>query len=304
MEIKKGVAVSPGIAISKVLVLDAEEYLIPRRSIEISQRMIEIQRVRNAFKAAIDELAEVEKKGGDIEEKSIKDIFAVHIRFLRDKALQKKITDLINKELVTAEYAVSTSLREIATHFMKVKDAYISERAADIYDIEKRLLKQLLGRKRKDIETLKEEAAVIARELSPTQTAGFNKRYVKGIATDAGGRTSHTAIVARSLGIPAVVALENLTEVVRGGDMVIIDGNHGLVIVNPDDETLSQYQKSAQEFEELEIKLGELKEKPAVTRDDIRIVLLGNIEFPAEAHMVLDKGGEGIGLYKIGRAHV
>ena len=298
MEIKKGVAVSPGIAISKVVVLDAEEYLIPRRSIEISQRMIEIQRVRNAFKAAIDELAELEKKGGDIEEKSIKDIFAVHLRFLSDKSLQKKITDLINKELVTSEYAVSASLREIATHFTKDKNPYIRERAADIYDIEKRLLKQLLGRKRKDIETLKEEAAVIARELSPTQTAGFNKRYVKGIATDAGGRTSHTAIVARSLGIPAVVALENLTEVVRGGDMVIIDGNHGIVIVNPDDETLSQYHKSAQEFEDLEKKLGELKEKPAVTRDGVRVVLLGNIEFPAEAHMVLDKGGEGIGLYR------
>ena len=298
MEIKKGIAVSPGIAISKAMVLDAEEYLIPRRSIEISQRMIEVQRARNSFKAAIDELAEVEKKGGDIEEQSIKDIFAVHVRFLKDKALQKKITDLINKDLVTAEYAVSTSLREIAAHFAKVKDSYISERAADIYDIEKRLLKQLLGRKRKDIETLKEEAAVIARELSPTQTAGFNKRFVKGIATDAGGRTSHTAIVARSLGIPAVVALENLSEVVRGGDMVIIDGNHGLVIVNPDEETLSQYHKTAQEFEQLEKKLSELKEKPAVTRDGVRIVLLGNIEFPAEAHMVLDKGGEGIGLYR------
>ncbi len=298
MEIKKGIAVSPGIAISKAMVLDAEEYLIPRRSIEISQRMIEVQRARNSFKAAIDELAEVEKKGGDIEEQSIKDIFAVHVRFLKDKALQKKITDLINKDLVTAEYAVSTSLREIAAHFAKVKDSYISERAADIYDIEKRLLKQLLGRKRKDIETLKEEAAVIARELSPTQTAGFNKRFVKGIATDAGGRTSHTAIVARSLGIPAVVALESLSEIVRGGDIIIIDGNHGLVIVNPDYETLSQYHKTAQEFEQLEKKLSELKEKPAVTRDGVRIVLLGNIEFPAEAHMVLDKGGEGIGLYR------
>ncbi|HUT29598.1 MAG TPA: phosphoenolpyruvate--protein phosphotransferase [Sedimentisphaerales bacterium] len=298
MEIKKGVAVSPGIAIAKALIIDSEDYRIPRRTIEASQRMIEVQRARNAFRNAIAELTEMDAVRGEIEERKIRDIFAVHLRFLHDRKLRKKITDLIHSESVTAEYAVSTTLQEIASHFAKVKDAYISERAADIYDIERRLLRQLLGRKREDVEHLTDEAVVVARELSPTQTAGFNKDFVKGMATDAGGRTSHTAIVARSLGIPAVVALEDLTESIHGGDTVIIDGNRGIVIVNPNEETLRQYEEYSVEFTQLEHKLDRIREKPAITRDGVKVTLLGNIEFPEEAELALNKGGEGIGLYR------
>jgi len=298
MEIKKGIAVSPGIAIAKALIIDSEDYRIPRRSIEPSQRMKEVQRARDAFKAAVGELTQLEAAQDKTEEGKIKDIFAVHLRFLHDRSLRKRITDLVRLESVTAEYAVSATLREIASHFTKIKDAYISERAADIYDIERRLLRQLLGRRREDVEHLTEEVTVVAHELSPTQTAGFNKKFVKGIATDAGGRTSHTAIVARSLGIPAVVALEDLTESVSGGDTVVIDGNRGIVIVNPDDDTVQQYEEYSHEFVELEHKLDAIREKPAVTRDGVRITLLGNIEFPDEAELVLQKGGEGIGLYR------
>ncbi len=299
MEIKKGIAVSPGIAIAKALIIDSEDYRIPQRTISSSQRMMEVQRVRNAFKNAIKELTRLEAKLDESEGGGkIGDIFAVHLRFLRDRSLRKKITDLIHTESMTAEYAVSTTLRDIASHFVKVKDAYISERADDIYDIEKRLLKQLLGKKREDIEHLTEEVAIVARELSPTQTAGFNRKFVKGIATDAGGRTSHTAIVARSLGIPAVVALEDFTENLRGGDTVIIDGNRGIVIVEPDDVTVQQYKEYSLEFVRLEHKLDTIREKPAITRDGVKITLLGNIEFPDESESVLQKGGEGIGLYR------
>jgi len=298
MEIKKGIAVSPGIAIAKSLIIDSEDYRIPRRLIKAPQQMTEIQRVRNAFKDAIGELTQLEAVQDQTEGGKIKDIFAVHLRYLHDRSLRKRITDLVHSELVTAEYAVSTTMRWIASHFTKVKDAYMSERATDIYDIERRLLRQLLGKKREDVEHLTEEVAIVARELSPTQTAGFNRKFVKGLATDAGGRTSHTAIVARSLAIPAVVALEDLTECVSGGDTVIIDGNRGLVIVNPDDETIRQYEEYSQEFTELEHKLDAIRQKPAVTRDGVRITLLGNIEFPDEAEMVLQKGGEGIGLYR------
>ena len=298
MEIKKGIAVSPGVSIAKSLVIDAEDYRIPRRSIEPSQRLAETRRVRKAFEEAINELTHL-KMGEEIrEQQKIKDIFAVHLRFLRDRSLQKKITDLIGSELVTAEFAVSQVLREIASHFKKVKDTYISERAADIYDIERRLLRRLLGGKRESVESLTEEVIVVARELSPTQTAGFNKEFVKGITSDAGGRTSHAAIVARSLGIPAVVALEDFSDIVGGGDTVIVDGNRGIVIVNPDDQTLRQYQEYSREFTLLEHKLDGIREKPAVTRDGEKIIMLGNIEFPGEAEMVLQKGGEGIGLYR------
>ncbi len=298
MEIKKGIAVSPGISIARAMIIDSEDYRIPRRAIEPSQRTVEIQRVRNAFKSAIGELTELEKAQGRTESSKIKDIFAVHLRFLHDRSLRKRITDFVQSESVTAEYAVSTILREIASHFSKVKDAYISERAADIYDIERRLLIQLLDKKREDVGHLTEEVTIIARELSPIQTAGFDRKFVKGIASDAGGRTSHAAIVARSLGIPAVVALEDLTESVSGGDTVIIDGNRGIVIVNPDQQTVQQYLEYSKEFAELEYKLDAIREKPAVTRDGVKITLLGNIEFSDETETVLQKGGEGIGLYR------
>jgi phosphotransferase system enzyme I (PtsI) len=298
VEIKKGIAVSPGVSIAKLLIIDSEDYRIPRRQVTPSQRMTEVQRVRNAFRAAIKELTKLEGEQEETGGGKIRDIFAVHLRFLRDRSLRKQIIDMVHSESVTAEYAVSATLRKIASHFARVKDAYISERAADIYDVERRLLKQLLGRRREDVEHLTEEVAIIARELSPTQTAGFNRKFVKGIATDAGGRTSHTAIVARSLGIPAVVALEDLTECVSGGDTIVIDGNRGIVIVNPDKTTIRQYEEYSQEFTLLEHRLDAIRTKPAITRDGTKITLLGNIEFPDEAEIVLQKGGEGIGLYR------
>jgi phosphotransferase system enzyme I (PtsI) len=297
MDIKKGIAVSPGISIAKSLIIDSEDYRIPRRLIEPSQRLTETQRVKNAFTAAIAELTRLAAAQGKSAGK-IMDIFAVHLRFLKDRTLRRKITDLVRSDLVTAEYAVSSVLREVAAHFTKVKDQYISERADDIYDIERRLLRQLLGRKREDVANLTEEVIVVARELSPTQTAGFDRKYVKGIASDAGGRTSHAAIVARSLGIPAVVALEDFTEYVGGGDTVIVDGNRGIVIVNPDEQTIGRYREYSQEFTALEHRLDTLRELPATTRDGVEIKLLGNIEFPDEAALVLEKGGQGIGLYR------
>jgi phosphotransferase system enzyme I (PtsI) len=298
MEIKKGIAASPGICISEALVIDSEEYRIPRRSVKPSQRMGEILRVRNAFKDATAELIELEAAQDSSRTSKIKDIFAVHLRFLKDRSLRKEITDLVYAKSVAAEFAVSTVLRKIATHFSNVKDAYISERAADIYDIERRLLRNLLGERREDINHLSHEVAIVTRELSPTQTAGFNKQFIRGIATDAGGRTSHTAIVARSMGIPAVVALEDFVELVRPGDPVIIDGNRGIVILDPNEETLSEYRCHLAEFSALENRLGAIREKPAKTRDGVRVTLLGNIEFPDESHVVIDKGGDGIGLYR------
>jgi len=299
MDIKKGIAVSPGVSIGKCLILDSEDYRIPRRTVGPPQKPAEVHRVRNAFRDAVRELTALEQAPEqDSSGGRIRDIFAVHLRFLRDRSLRRKVTDLIQAESVTAEYAVSAVFREIGEHFIGVKDAYISERAADIFDIERRLLKLLLGHKRADLGRLQEEVVVVARELSPTQTAAFNKDFVKGIASDAGGRTSHAAIVARSLGIPAVVALEDLTELVHVGDTVVIDGNRGIVVVNPDEETIHQYEAYGREFVALEHKLDALREKPAVTRDGVKITLLGNIEFPDEARIVLDKGGEGIGLYR------
>lgn len=297
MEIKKGIAVSPGIAIARPMVIDSKDYRIPRRSIMVSQRLKEVKRVRDAFSKAINELTELEA-AKSIDEGKIKDIFAVHLRFFRDKSLRKRITDFVYNELTTAEYAVSTILREIASRFENLEDSYLSERAADIYDIEKRLLTLLLGEVRRDVEHLKEEVVIVAHDLTPTQTASFNKTFVRGFATEAGGRTSHTAIVARSLGIPAVVALEDLTSHITTESTVIIDGNRGMVVVDPDEDTMAQYRQYALDFIRLEHELDALKDKPAITRDGVEIELLANIEFPDEAKLAREKGAQGIGLYR------
>ncbi|MCI0499820.1 MAG: phosphoenolpyruvate--protein phosphotransferase [Planctomycetales bacterium] len=297
MEIRKGIAVSPGIAIAKPMLIDSKDYRIPRRSILPSQRSQEIQRLRKAFATAVTELERVES-AQDIEENKIRDIFAVHMRFLRDRSFRKRITDMVNKELVTAEYAVSAILREIASHFAGINDAYISERAADIYDIEKRLLVHLLGKQQEDVERLREEVVILARNLTPTQTAGFDKTYIKGFATEKGGRTSHTAIVARSLGIPAVVALGDLSSEVPPDCVVIVDGNRGVVVIDPDEETRRQYEQYALQMTQFVTKLRELKDLPAQTRDGTAVQLFGNIEFPDESEIVIANGGEGIGLYR------
>jgi len=298
MVIRKGIAVSPGISIAEALVIDCEDYRIPCRTIEPGQRIVEVQRVRSAFKDAVRELTELAAAQDQASTGKVQDIFAVHLRFLRDRSLRKEISDMVRSQSVTAEYAVYTVLRRIAAHFTHVKDAYISERAADIYDVERRLLRPLLGRRREDVDHLTKEAVIVARELSPTQTASFKKQFVNGIATDVGGRTSHSAIVARSLGIPAVVALEDFSEQVRPGDTVIVDGSRGIVIADPDPTTMTEYRRYLQEFYALEQRLDAVKAEPAMTRDGTRIDLLGNIEFPEEAEDVLDKGGDGIGLYR------
>ncbi len=297
MEIRKGIAVSPGIAIAKPMLIDSKDYRIPRRSILPSQRSSEIQRLRKAFATAISELEEI-GSAKDIKESKIQDIFAVHMRFLRDRSFRKRMTDFIKNELVTAEYAVSTILREIASHFAGIDDAYISERAADIYDIEKRLLVRLLGKRQEEVDYLREEVVILSSDLTPTQTAGFNKTFVKGFATEKGGRTSHTAIVARSMGIPAVVALGDLSSEVPPECVVIIDGNRGVVVIDPDEETLKQYDRYSQQMTQFVSKLDELRDLPAETRDGVVIHLMGNIEFPDEAEIVTAKGGAGIGLYR------
>jgi len=298
MEIIKGIGVSPGVVICSAVVLDAEEFRVPRRTVPPAQVSQEVQRLRQAFLDATQEVTNLQISRGDLWDNNIKDIFAVHLHFLRDKTLRKQISDLLKQENYTAEYAASVILRDIAHHFAQTPDTYISERVTDIYDIEKRLLRHLIGSRREDIDNLTEPVVVVAHDLTPTQTASFNKKFVNGIATDSGGRTSHTAIVARSMGIPAVVALSDATAKVAAGDTVIVDGNRGTLVIDPDEATLREYRSYAAAAVEHEHMLDELVHLPADTTDGVNIHLMGNIEFPYEAEITLKKGGEGIGLYR------
>ena len=175
-------------------------------------------------------------------------------------------------------------MRVYIRKFQDIKDTYLAERVSDIFDIERRLLRNLLGEKREELKNLTQEVVLIAHDLTPSQTALLDTEKVKGFATDVGGRTSHTAIVARALGLPAVVGLGTITTDVFGGDTVIIDGNKGIVIIRPDNEMLAAYQSTVKKIHVFEEQLAtELKDQPSTTRDGKHISIYGNIEFPRES---------------------
>jgi phosphoenolpyruvate-protein kinase (PTS system EI component) len=199
---------------------------------------------------------------------------------------------------VSAEYALSVVMRRYANKFSQMTDRYMSERVNDIYDIEKRLLRALIGQKREDLAHLTRPVVVIAHDLLPSQTAALDKEHVIGFATDVGGRTSHTAIVARAMGIPAVVGLGNVTGEVSGGDTVIIDGTHGVVIVNPDTDQIRENVAAGKRQREADEALAKIAPEPAVTLDKHQVSLQANIEFPEDIDKALTQGAEGIGLYR------
>jgi len=267
MEIKKGIGVSPGVVIGKAFVLDAEDLVVPRRQVEASETGGEAERLGRAIAESMVELTDlrnaVEAKHG----KEIAAIFDFHIRVLKDKSLLKQILAEINKNRSSAEYALSTITRRSAQMFAEMKDKYFADRVKDIYDIEKRVLRHLLGEKREDLSHLTRDIVVIAHDMLPSQTAALDKLHVKGFATDVGGRTSHTAIVARAMSIPAVVGLGNITSEVSGGDTVIIDGTRGVVIVNPDAEQLAEHKEAGRRIDEAERVLLEQSDLPAETKD-------------------------------------
>jgi phosphoenolpyruvate-protein phosphotransferase (PTS system enzyme I) len=297
MEVIKGIAVSPGIAIAEAIVLDSGDIRIPRRRITKESVRDEQDKVRSAFASAVLELRDFQNSS-QVNEKNVRDIFASHQAFLKDRALRKRINDRIKNDLVTAEYAISSVMRELAEYFDSLKDVYIRQRASDIYSLERRVLKYLIDAVHQDIQAVDKDTVIVAHDLTPSQTVSLNREFVKGFATDVGGRTSHTAIVARALGIPAVVALEHITEFAEPGVTVIIDGNRGYAIVDPDEQTLGEYRDYAKDMMRLEQQFAAIKGKEAVTKDGVKITILGNIELPEEAELVLKNGGEGIGLYR------
>ncbi len=217
---------------------------------------------------------------------------------LADRQFTGQVRSMIESEHVTAEYAVYAVLRRLSQVFLSHESRYLRERVSDVWDLERRILKHLIGDVQTELSQLQHPAVVIAHDLMPSQTAALDREKIKAIATDAGGRTSHTAILAHALGIPAIVGLENASRSISTGDMVIIDGNRGVVVIDPDAETLMEYRAAARKIAAFEDTLGELKALPAVTRDGTAITLHANIEFPDEIREALENGAGGIGLYR------
>ena len=298
MEIKKGIGVSPGVVISTAVVLDAEDLVIPKRHVDAEQIGAEIGRLGQAIATSVVELTRLRDNVTSQHGKQVGGIFDFHLGILKDKSLLNQISQEVKNQNATAEYAVSVVMRQYANKFLAMSDRYLSERVKDIHDIERRVLRNLIGQKREDLLHLTQDVVVIAHDLLPSQTAALDKLHVKGFATDVGGRTSHTAIVARAMGIPAVVGLGNITGEVSGGDTVIIDGGRGVVIINPDAEQLAEHREAGRKLVKHAGELAGLRHEPALTRDGHQVALLANIEFPEDADGALKDGAEGIGLYR------
>ncbi len=299
METIKGIAVAPGVVIKDAFVMESEGYRIPRHLIKEDEIGKELTRLEEATTSAWKEIETLENSVSKNMGSQIGSIFATHKLMLQDKLLLREFSEKVEQNKFSAEYAVTLVLRVYIKRFESVDDPYLSARVGDIYDIEKRLLRNLLGDKREELNNLTKEVIVVAHDLSPSQTASLDTTKVKGFITDLGSRTSHAAIVARALGIPAVVGLGTATVDVFGGDRIIVDGNRGTVIIRPDEETIEKYQSIEQDFHVFEEKLSsELKDLPAVTLDGREISILGNIEFPRDIGPSLNQGATGIGLYR------
>jgi phosphotransferase system enzyme I (PtsI) len=298
MEIKKGIGVSPGVVISPAVVLDAEDLVIPKRVVDLSQIDGEIQRLSRAIADAVVERTQLRDEITSKLGKEVGGIFDFHLGILKDKTILKQMQDEIRNQRTTAEYAVSVVMRRYANKFLAMPDRYLSGRVNDIHDIEKAILRNLVGQKRADLQHLDQDVVVIAHDLLPSQTAALDKMHVRGFATDVGGRTSHTAIVARAMGIPAVVGLGDITSLVSGGDTVIIDGTRGMVIVNPDTDQITEHREYERKQLRFESELAMLKDLPAETKDGHVVSLQANIEFPYEIDDAILRGAQGIGLYR------
>jgi phosphotransferase system enzyme I (PtsI) len=298
MQKLQGIAVSPGVAVGEALVMDNEGFRIPRRFVARDAVEHELERLAQAIVAAGDEIEgnrqAVLRELGE----QYAAVFSAHLQMLRDPVLREELDSMIRERHYSPEYAVSRALRRYAKVFQTIESSYLAERANDVIDIEKRLLRNLLGRRREELDHLISPVIVLAHNLTPSETANLNRAFVRGFATELGGPGSHTAIVAEGLEIPAVVGVGPFLTDISGGDVVIIDGDHGMVILQPDEETIAHYRYEVEQHKTRAAQLATLRELPAMTADKVRIELLGNIEFPHEVEHCLERGAQGIGLYR------
>lgn len=298
MEILRGISVAPGVAIGEAVILEAEEFRIPYRTVPADQVSSELERLETAFAESIEELGKQRDWLNKHLGREAGNVFEWHIGVLKDRRLTESIESLIREKNAAAAYATSTIMRNYQRRFLQMSDPLLVERVRDVQDIERRLLRRILGEGREDLAHLTKPVILVAHDLTPTQTAHLPDTKVKGVALDAGAATSHTAILLRSWGRPGVIGLTDVSTRISGGDQVIIDGTNQLVIANPSESTLAEYRTRQAAYVRLFDELDELRDLPAVTRDGQRVLLWSNIEFPHEAQIGVGKGSDGVGLYR------
>ncbi|MEO0586530.1 MAG: phosphoenolpyruvate--protein phosphotransferase, partial [Planctomycetota bacterium] len=295
---RKGIGVSPGVAIAQAVVLDAADQPIQRRHVPHSGVGNELRRLESAIEASKEEITELQTQTAAALGDDVGRIFAFHVGMLNDAELIGAIRDQVRSERVSAEYAAYVSLRRRAHSFERHESPLVRKMVSDIADLERRLLRHLVGAASHEINQLTQPSVVIARDLTPSQTAGLDRDKVKALVIDLGGKTSHTAILAHALGIPAVVGIGTLSREVTNGQQIIVDGTRGTVIVEPDGAKLLEYRQEARRFRKLAGELDELRDKPAVTKDGQNVYMHANIEFASEVEEAVGNGAQGIGLYR------
>jgi phosphotransferase system enzyme I (PtsI) len=299
MHTLQGIAVSPGIAIGPVRVLDPRGLRPPPRAVSADCVVAEFDRLDRALELARDDARAAELEARRRIGPEHADILAAHARMIDDPTLRRDARERIGRDLVGAEHAVSEVLEGHANRLAGLSDSHLAARAADVRDIQQRILTQFLGKGAEpspiDIEG---PGVVLAHDLSPSETAGLDTAKVLGFATESGGITSHTAIVAAALEIPAVVGLGKALDLARLSRFAIIDGDEGLVVLDPDAPTLARYRRAAVERTARFQGLADLAHLPAETLDGQVVELWGNIEFPAEVDPCFGRGASGIGLYR------
>ena len=298
--IVRGIAVSPGVCRGKILVLlDNRVDCVPRRTISEEEIPQQIVRLEHAISETRRQLLAVQEKVSTGMGAKDATIFDAHLLVLEDPTLLDEVRRFVEQEKVNVEFAFAEVAEKYAKSLESIDDEYLRERATDMRDVTERLLHNLLGTFQElDLKHLKEPYIIVAYDLAPSRTAMLDKKNVLGFATDVGGKTSHTAIMARSLRIPAVVGLGSASKELKSGQYALLDGYHGQVIINPTDQTLFEYGQLVRRHVSLEEKLRDTIDKPTVTLDGVRLILSANIEQAADTEAVKASGAEGVGLFR------
>lgn len=292
----KGIAGSEGIGIGKVVLIEEHDLTVEKKS--VTDTDAELKRLQDAiekFVSITNEMADkMEKTVGEQDA----DILRGHIIMLQDPMIEEQISALMISEKISAEMALEQVLDQTAEMFAAVPDELIQQRATDLMDIKSRMLKILMGIEEVDISQVPANTVLVARDLTPSMTAGINPANIAGILTEVGGRTSHSAILARAMEIPAVLSIEGICGIVKNGDTVVLDGSKGEAIVNPDEATVKEFEKKFADYAAEKELLKAYKGKPSQTKDGVKVELVSNIGKPEDADKVVECDGEGIGLFR------
>lgn len=293
----KGIAASDGIAIARVYTLTEPDLSFTKKAVEDSDS--EIKRLEEALSTSVKEVELIRQTALQNLGEEEAQVFDAHLMVLGDPELIGQVKDAITSQKVNAEAALKEVTDMFINIFASMEDnPYMQERAADIRDVSERVLANLLGVKVPSPATIKDEVIIVAKDLTPSDTAQLNRKYVKAFVTDIGGRTSHSAIMARSLEIPAIVGTKEITSLAKDGDMIIIDGLSGEVYLNPSEELIASYRQKAVDFAAQQAEWEKLKDSETFTKDGKQVELAANIGTPKDLEGVISNGAEGVGLYR------